>query len=193
MHKTQGVPGIGRIFLIGPRGCGKTTIGLLLASKLGADFWDTDLVLGEELGTSIADFVAQEGWERFREQEHRALCHVLEKSGHSGPSVISTGGGMVLREDNRRLLREEGLCLYLQTPVPVLAERLAHSPNAAQRPSLTGKDMLEEIAEVLAARESLYREAAHSVVRADQSPEDICAAIGDILSARAQTPLQNCP
>ena len=98
MKRTQ------RIFLVGPRGCGKTTIGLMLATKLGARFWDTDLVLQDLLGRSIADFVASEGWERFREEEHKALCLVLEKADVQCPHVVSTGGGIVLGEANRKLL-----------------------------------------------------------------------------------------
>ena len=181
--------GTQRIFLVGPRGCGKTTIGLMLASKLEADFWDTDLVLKEQLGKSIADFVASEGWERFREEEHKALCLVIEKTRCHGPHIVSTGGGIVLGEMNRKILQEGGFCIYLKTPVEILAARLAKSPDAAQRPSLTGRGMLDEIEEVVAARESLYNEAAHSIVHADQTPEDICCAILHILSypPRAKT------
>ena len=180
MQRTQ------RIFLVGPRGCGKTTIGLMLATKLGARFWDTDLVLQDLLGRSIADFVASEGWERFREEEHKALCLVLEKADVQCPHVVSTGGGIVLGEANRKLLQKEGFCIYLKAPVAILAERLAKSPNAAQRPSLTGRGLIEELEEVLAARESLYQEACHSIVPADQSPEDICCAILHILPDRDQ-------
>lgn len=180
MQRTQ------RIFLVGPRGCGKTTIGLMLATKLGARFWDTDLVLQDLLGRSIADFVASEGWERFREEEHKALCLVLEKADVQCPHVVSTGGGIVLGEANRKLLQKEGFCIYLKAPVVILAERLAKSPNAAQRPSLTGRGLIEELEEVLAARESLYQEACHSIVPADQSPEDICCAILHILPDREQ-------
>lgn len=182
-----------RLFLIGPRGCGKTSIGIMLARQLGAGFWDTDLVLGEMLGESIASFVAREGWDRFRDVEHKALCTAIEAGEDVTPgpdgrryAVVSTGGGIVLRAENRALLQEKGQTIYLEVPAPVLARRLERNPGSAQRPSLTGKGILDEIADVLAAREALYRGSARYVLDADRRPEDICATIVNLVRGAGQ-------
>lgn len=191
MQTQDKMQGVSLIYLVGPRGCGKTSTGIMLARLLGAGFWDTDLVLAEMLGESIADFVAREGWEHFRDAEHRALVAAIEAGRAAGESegrrhaVISTGGGIVLREENRKLLQETGHTFYLEAPVSVLARRLEKNPDSAQRPSLTGKGMLEEIAEVLAAREALYLEAAHHVIDAGQQPDAVCASILTLLGIQA--------
>lgn len=156
------------VFLIGGRASGKTTLGRLLAERLGAEFADTDERVVQALGMSIADYVSREGWEAFRDRETEALEAVCAEP----PLVVACGGGLVLRPRNRELLRT-GLTIYLHAPAGVLAARLAADPNEAQRPSLTGKGLLEEIGEVLAAREPLYREAACVVLDADAEPGEL--------------------
>ena len=149
------------IFMVGARASGKTTLGRLLAARLGYRFFDTDQYLLETLGVSVAEIVAQEGWEGFRSREAAALRAV------AGPStVVATGGGMVLLEANRTFMRESGVVLYLHAPAAVLAARLAADPRAAQRPSLTGRPVSEEVAAVLAEREPLYRATASHVLDA---------------------------
>ncbi len=158
------------IFMVGARASGKTTLGRLLAARLGYQFFDTDQYLLETLGVSVAEIVAQEGWEGFRSREAAALRAV------AGPStVVATGGGMVLLEANRTFMRESGVVLYLHAPAAVLAARLVADPRAAQRPSLTGRPVSEEVAAVLVEREPLYRECATHVLDAANSPEAILA------------------
>lgn len=160
------------IFLIGARGCGKTTVGRTLALAQGCQFIDTDYWLQENAQQTIAAIVEQEGWDGFRARETAALEAV------SAPSrVVATGGGIILREYNRRFMREHGVVIYLCAPVEVLAERLEAFPEEGQRPTLTGKPISEEVSEVLAQRDALYREAAHYVVDAAQSPDKVVSDI----------------
>lgn len=150
-----------RIYLVGPRACGKTTVGKALAARLGWRFVDTDEIVVRGAGCAIADIVERMGWDAFRDMESAAL---LSMSGERD-IVIATGGGMVLRESNRNTMRETGLVVLLIAPVDVLVERLCADPLHAQRPSLTDKDMVDEVAEILRQRTPQYDAAAH--VRAD--------------------------
>ncbi len=160
------------IFLIGARGCGKTTVGRALAQAQGCQFIDTDFWLQEHAQQTIAAIVEQVGWEGFRARESAALEAV------SAPSrVVATGGGIVLKESNRHFMRENGVVVYLCAPVDVLADRLVAFPQEGQRPTLTGKPISEEVSEVLALRDALYREAAHHVVDAAQAPEKVVSDI----------------
>ncbi len=160
------------IFLVGARGCGKTTVGQALALAQGCQFIDTDFWLQETAQQTIADIVSRDGWDAFRAQETTALEAVTASS-----RVIATGGGIILSEYNRRFMREKGIVVYLCAPVAVLAERLEAFPEEGQRPTLTGKPISEEVSEVLALRDALYREAAHHVVNAAQSPEQVVSDI----------------
>ena len=157
-----------RIFLIGPRGSGKTSLGTVLAQKLGFSFTDTDDLVRAEAGLDVAGIVAVEGWEGFRRRESVAL-----RSAARLRSVTATGGGMVLDPANRAFMRTSGLVLYLRVPLEELHRRLTADLKPGQRPSLTGKEPLEELAGVLAEREPLYREAAHIIVEAARPLEEI--------------------
>jgi len=160
------------IYLVGARGCGKTTVGVALAQALGFNFVDTDHYLLTTTKMSVADIVAQEGWDGFRHRESGALQSVTAPD-----TVIATGGGMVLAESNRHFMREHGVVIYLRAPAQILASRLEAFPEEGQRPTLTGRPITDEIVEVLAAREALYNQAAHHVVDATHPPEDIVAAV----------------
>ena len=95
--------------------------------------------------------------------------------------VWATGGGMVLAEANRRYMREHGRVFFLSAPVEVLAARLRRNPLEAQRPSLTGKSLDDEVREVLEARLPLYRDAAHHELDARQSITELCLAVRTLL------------
>ncbi len=169
-----------RIYLIGPRASGKTTLGRYLAKTLGARFLDTDEVLASRLGTSISGFVAQHGWDSFRKEEHDALRAAIEMTENTH-SVIATGGGTVLLEENRKLVRATGQCFYIRVPVDEMVRRLQQDPAEAQRPSLTGKGLCEEVAQVVREREPLYCETAHYVLDGTQSTAVSCEIILNIL------------
>ncbi|MTD37057.1 shikimate kinase AroL [Erwinia sp. CPCC 100877] len=160
------------LFLVGARGCGKTTVGGELAQALDYCFTDTDHWLQQNTGMSVTQIVEHEGWAGFRRRESLALQAVTAPGW-----VVATGGGMVLAEENRRYMREHGVVIYLEAPAAELARRLDAFPEKGQRPTLTGRAISEEVAEVLAAREALYREAAHHVVDASLSPPQVVAQI----------------
>ncbi|MBT0721538.1 shikimate kinase AroL [Tatumella sp. TA1] len=169
------------VYLIGARGCGKTTVGKLLARQLSYQFCDTDQQLQQHLDQSIAEFVAQHGWETFRQQEHQALLTVT-----SDNTVVATGGGIVLRDDNRQHMRQSGAVIWLSVDHQVLASRLTADPEMEQRPTLTGRPITEEIYEVLQQRLPLYQQAAHHCIDANQPPEKV---VIDILTALSRDSL----
>lgn len=158
--------GEANIYLIGPRASGKTTLGRRLAAKLKRPFVDTDARIRLRTGKTVAEIVAGGGWEAFREAEALALAEVAVFSGQ----VVSCGGGIVLRQENRELLAR-GLVVYLDVDPEELAARLMRNPENAQRPSLTGEGIAEEVRAVLAEREPLYRSLARVVVRCDACVE----------------------
>ena len=165
------------IFLIGPRGCGKTTVGHALARARHFQFSDTDHRLQAHEQRTVAEIVQAEGWARFRELE------TLPNT------VIATGGGIVLAEGNRQFMRENGVVIYLQASVSALIDRLEAYPKAEQRPTLTGKPVREEVGEVLAQREALYRDAAHHIVDATASPDRVVEQIMSMLCSATATPV----
>ena len=160
------------IFLIGPRACGKTSVGRRLADRLDVDFVDTDHALVASAGMEIAEYVERNGWDAFRELEAK----ILRREAEQGARVIGCGGGIVLREDNRAVLRQ-GVTLYLKAEPEELARRLMSDPNEAQRPSLTGKSIVDEVRDVLAERALLYEDCADCVV----SEVDINLAVDRIV------------
>ncbi|HFT6582304.1 TPA: shikimate kinase AroL [Klebsiella pneumoniae] len=172
------------IFLIGPRGCGKTTVGHALARARHFQFSDTDHRLQAHEQRTVAEIVQAEGWARFRELETLSLKAVTLPN-----TVIATGGGIVLAEGNRQFMRENGVVIYLQASVSALIDRLEAYPKAEQRPTLTGKPVCEEVGEVLAQREALYRDAAHHIVDATASPDRVVEQIMSMLCSATATPV----
>lgn len=169
------------IYLIGARGCGKTTVGHALALALDYAFRDTDHFLQQSTQQTVADIVAAEGWEGFRLRESQSLIAVTASA-----TVVATGGGMVLAEENRQFMREQGQVIYLHADAEVLASRLEAYPEEAQRPTLTGRPIADEMVEVLKQRDQLYHQAAHHVINAMQPPEQVVQQLLQVLSlARA--------
>jgi shikimate kinase len=149
------------LILIGYRCSGKTSVGEILARKLGRNFVDLDGLLEEEAGRSIQDLVAAEGWERFREMEGSLIASVCHRHG----LVIATGGGAVTRAGNVETLKRRGFVVWLKGDAEVLRSRMAVEERSGRiRPTLSGTDPLAEIEEVLAARNPLYQGAADLVV-----------------------------
>ena len=163
------------IILVGYRGTGKTTVGRLLAARLGRAFHDADDLVEATAGKSIADIFASEGEVGFRDRESTALAELCARSG----CVIATGGGAILRESNRRLLRDRGYVAWLTAAPETVWQRLVTDPlTAARRPNLTASGGIDEVRALLAAREALYRAAADFAVASDTvSPEAVADAI----------------
>lgn len=150
------------IFLVGPMGAGKSTVGRRLARALGLRFVDLDQVIEEETGSSIALIFELQGEAAFRARESAALARVAAQDG----VVLATGGGSVLAEDNRRVLRERGFVLYLEAPVELQLERLARDHT---RPLLRAPDRAQRLRDLAQARNPVYRALADLVIAADRA------------------------
>jgi shikimate kinase len=149
--------GRGNIFLVGMMGAGKTTLGKALAQRLRRDFVDTDKVLVERTGVPVATVFEIEGETGFRRRESGVIAELASRT----ECVIATGGGAILAEDNRRVMREAGTVIYLRARLESLWERTRHDTT---RPLLSTADPRGTLARFLEEREPLYREAAHLVV-----------------------------
>ena len=164
-----------RVYLIGYRGTGKTTVGGLLARRLGHTFVDADVLLEERAGRSIADIFATEGEPGFRDRESDVLAHLSRQPRH----IIATGGGVILRPANREILRNTGFVAWLAADPDTVWQRMVTDPTTAgRRPNLTAKGGLDEVRELITAREILYRETANLRIETDrESPESIADRI----------------
>lgn len=165
------------IFLVGARAAGKTTMGRLLAEKLNYSFIDTDVYLFEKTQHTVAEIVEKEGWEGFRKRESQVLKEVTQPC-----RVIATGGGMILAEQNRQYMQQKGIVFFLSAPAKVLAQRLMKNPNVAQRPSLTGLSIFDEMEKVLEERHHLYIESANHVINVDCEEMQILSQMLDALN-----------
>jgi len=169
-----------RVTLVGYRGCGKSTVAAVLATRLGMPWVDADAVLEERVGRSITDLVRDRGEPAFRDVETEVLANLLAGE----PCILATGGGVVLRPRNRDLLLRGGRpVIWLHAPADVVRARLARDPaTAARRPALAGTDPLAEVDAALAAREPLYRACADAAFDAGaESPDAIAARVIDWL------------
>ena len=160
-----------KIVLIGCRATGKSTVAAALAERWGLGWVDLDAWIEERAQTAICDIFAQYGEEYFRDLEERAVADVLALP---QPLVVATGGGAPLRESSRKLMKERGVVVWLTASVDTMARRMSgDQATSTRRPSLTDcKTPVDEIAEVLAAREPIYREAASTTVNTDDKTVD---------------------
>lgn len=147
--------------LVGSRGSGKTTVGQVVARRLGRQFVDNDQEVERACGQTIAELFATKGEAAFRDLEQQTMARVAELDG----PVVATGGGVVLLEANRAALRRLGFVVWLTAHPESLDARLRADPVGVQtRPALTAAGTVEELTEVLISREPLYREVADATV-----------------------------
>ncbi len=130
-------------------GAGKTTIGRQLAKSLTVPFYDSDKAIEESTGVDIPTIFEFEGEEGFRDREQKMIKQLTQLKG----IVLATGGGAILREENRRLLKENGFIVYLQCSVERILERTRRD---TQRPLLKSENPKERIETLFAEREHLY-------------------------------------
>ena len=147
----------GNIFLVGLMGAGKSTIGRQLARELGKQFRDSDSEIEKKTGVSIDVIFDIEGEQGFRRRETRMLKELVEERG----MVLATGGGVILASENRQLLRDNGLVVYLKASAEHLAGRVKLD---RRRPLLQTGDKLAKIRELMTRREPVYQQVADMVV-----------------------------
>ncbi len=163
------------LILVGMMGAGKTTIGRRLAARLARRFVDADRALEERCGVPITTIFELEGEPGFRRRERAMLDELVALP----DVVLATGGGAVLDDDNRRLMRERGWVVYLKAAAPELWHRLRRDRG---RPLLQTANPRERIAQLLAQREPLYEAVAHCTVTSVHQPvEELVEHIIDTL------------
>jgi len=153
-----------RLLLIGMMGSGKTTVGRLVAARLGWPHLDSDAEVEEATGKTVPEIFAEQGEPAFRAVETEALVHALEFE----PAVISVAGGAVLAPGNRPLIRNGGTVVWLRADVDTLADRVG---DGSGRPLLDG-DAERSLAELDAVRRLLYAQLADSVIDVDDKTPD---------------------
>jgi len=145
------------VYLVGLMGAGKTTVGKALARHLGYRFLDSDHEVEVRTGVSLATIFEIEGEDGFRKREGQVIAELADLKRH----VVATGGGSVLRPENRLVLRASGTVVYLDVPLNTLYERTRHD---RKRPLLQVKDPRQKLRDLLAERDPLYREVADLTV-----------------------------
>ena len=160
------------IVLVGYRGTGKSTVGRLLAARLGRELVSTDAEIVKRAQRTIPEIVAQDGWEYFRDLES-GICRELAGRDQL---VIDTGGGTILRVQNVEALKKNSTVVWLTASVETVAKRIG---GDSQRPSLTGTNsFIDEIQDVLRERTPKYQAAAdHSIATDDQSINQLVEAL----------------
>jgi shikimate kinase len=148
------------IFLIGPMGAGKTTVGKRLAKLKGMRFMDSDHEIEQRTGVDIGFIFEKEGEAGFRRREREVIAELTQETG----LILATGGGVVLDADNRRDLSARGFVVYLCTPVDQQLERTRYSKH---RPLLQVDDPRQRLEDLMAQRDPLYRETADMVINTE--------------------------
>ncbi len=162
------------IILIGYRATGKSSVGRLLAEKMARPFIDVDQRLEQQAGGSIADMVAEQGWDFFRARERQAL---LELTGRPG-QVLACGGGAILHQDIWPAIKKSNFVVWLKADIQTICRRLAgDTATERQRPSLSGQDIYAEAADILRERTPLYAAGCHLELDATGDLEDIVDSI----------------
>ena len=166
----------GNIFLVGPMGVGKTTVGRALAEHLGIDFYDSDQEIEVSTGADIPWIFDVEGESGFRSREIRMIDQLSKKKN----IVLATGGGAVLSRDNRQRLKKRGVVVYLCASIKQQVMRTSREKN---RPLLQTSSLEKRIRELMEIRDPLYREVADIVVDTKRSnPKSVSRDIGERLS-----------
>jgi len=159
------------IVLVGLMGAGKSTVGRELASVLGFSFIDTDDELEHRMGVSISTIFDVEGEDGFRIRETKVIADMEDQKN----AVISTGGGAVLRKENRDCLKNCGTVVYLSATVETLYNR---TKNSKKRPLLQGMEAKKTITQLLSDRNDLYMEVADIVVETgNHTPKEMAKTI----------------
>ena len=155
------------IILIGFMACGKSSVGKRLAQALNMEFLDTDELIEQKAGTTISDIFATQGEAAFRVMETECLKDLLGRSGEA--FVLSVGGGLPIREENRRLLKQIGMVVYLNVSAETVFARVR---NDKTRPLLQTPNPRGRIMDLMGARKQFYADAADVIIEADDKSFD---------------------
>ncbi len=167
------------LILVGPMGAGKSTIGRLLAKELHLPFKDSDKEIEVRTGANIPWIFDKEGEPGFRDRETAMIVELCHENG----IVLATGGGAVMRPENRQALRNGGRLVYLHASIE---QQLARTSRDRNRPLLRNANPEKILRDLLAVRDPLYREIADLVVETDERPPRM--VVLDILERLAQLP-----
>jgi len=168
----------GALLLVGMMGSGKSSVGRLLAARLGFAFIDTDQCVEAAAGRSVARVFAEDGEARFRELERQVLAGLPDQR-----AVVALGGGAVVAAENRALLRGKGTLVWLDAQPETLARRVG---DGAGRPLLAGLDpaaRIERLRDLALQRETAYRQAGLRVSTDQRTPAQVCDALLAALAA----------
>jgi shikimate kinase len=167
----------GNIFLVGMMGAGKTTVARLLAGRLNRTFIDSDIELEARCGVKVPVIFEIEGEDGFRNREAAVLDELTSRTG----VILATGGGAVLREENRQRLAARGVVIYLRAQPHDLYMRTRHDKN---RPLLATPDPQKRLEELFSQRDPLYREVADLVI--DTGRQGVQILVKQILATLAE-------
>lgn len=151
----------GNFFLVGLMGAGKTTVGRALARKTGKTFYDSDHEIEAKTGVKVATIFEIEGEQRFRDRESCAIAELVQRDN----IILATGGGAILRAENRQLLKSHGIVIYLRANIDDLLARTQHDRN---RPLLQTADPRAKLESLFKERDPLYTEVADLIVDTTQ-------------------------
>ncbi|WP_051822826.1 shikimate kinase [Desulfonatronum thiodismutans] len=168
------------IFLVGLRASGKSTLGKPLAQRLDMRFVDTDVLVLDKAGRSIADIVAANGWDAFRGLESEVLREVCARRGQ----VVATGGGMILAAENQKLIQQSGTTFFLMADISTLLGRLNAAPDTDHRPPLTNLTPEQELIQSNIQRGPIYMNLADHILHTEDSLEHTLRDALDKLDVR---------
>ena len=168
------------IFLVGPMGAGKSTIGRKLAKHLKLAFYDSDSEIEQRTGVTINTIFDIEGEEGFRKRENQVIDELTALS----DIVLATGGGAVLNPDNRKLLSDRGTVIYLNADLKYLLKRTSRDQK---RPLLKNGDPAAQLEKILSERGPYYQEVADLIISSNRrTVKSIVQEISDKLTARSE-------
>jgi shikimate kinase len=168
-----------KIIVIGYRCTGKTSVGKKIAERLSIPFFDTDEIIQNNTGKTIKEIVDEKGWDAFRAEERETI----RKLSSLTDGVIAAGGGAVTDAENRKALKQDGLCVWLTADASTIVARMKNDRmTTAQRPPLSDDGLERETAKILEAREPFYQEMADCIINTvgkgiDAVIDEVCSML----------------